>query len=86
MRRRMVIIGVAMVLLFLGHAGVGLAQNQAGSFAISPFLGGYIFDGKQDLKHGMTFGLGLGYNLTENWGGAALFNYIDTDSKAGTAR
>jgi OOP family OmpA-OmpF porin len=38
-----------------------------GAFTVSPMIGGYMFDSSQDIEEGPVFGLGLGYNFTENW-------------------
>lgn len=38
-----------------------------GAFTVSPMVGGFMFDSSQDIEEGPVFGLGLGYNFTENW-------------------
>jgi len=67
-------------LLVIGMtAGTALAQNRAGALTLSPMVGGYMYEGDQNFKDDTTstFGLGVGYNLTKNWGVEALVNYID---------
>ncbi|MGA1870161.1 MAG: OmpA family protein [bacterium] len=57
------------------------AETKSGSFTLTPFIGGYIFEGNQNYKNGLTYGLGLGYNFDKNWCGEAIFSYIDTESE-----
>jgi len=54
------------------------AGERAGAFSISPFAGGYTFDGVQHLKTAPVFGLRLGYDLTKNWGVEAVGDYLAT--------
>lgn len=65
------------VLIFSGGA---FAEIREGSFSVSPQLGGYLFEGNQDLENGFTFGLGAGYNFTQNLGAEYFLNYIKTES------
>ena len=60
---------------------VGRAEIREQSFSLSPFIGGYTFDGGQDLETKPVYGLRAGYNLTKNWGLEALFDYVNTDLK-----
>ncbi|HPS93504.1 MAG TPA: outer membrane beta-barrel domain-containing protein [Deltaproteobacteria bacterium] len=54
------------------------AENKAGSTTLTIFGGGYTPDSDLDLDTGFTGGLGIGYNLTENVGLEAVFNYVDS--------
>jgi len=73
---------VLVVLILLSCASGALAENKAGQITLTPFWGGHIFDKDQNLdKYGRTGGLGIGYNLTDNWGLEALFNYSTTNAK-----
>ena len=65
------------VLMFSGSA---VAEIREGSFSVTPQLGGYLFEGNQDLKNGFTFGLGAGYNFTRNLGAEFFLNYINSKS------
>jgi len=56
-----------------------IAENRAGAFTLSPMIGGYLFEGNQDLEHRALYGLGLGYNIDQNWGLEGMFNFIDTE-------
>ncbi len=48
-----------------------------GAFTMSPLVGGYVFDSDQDIEEGPIFGLGLGYNFTENWA-VRLYGHFGT--------
>lgn len=63
------------------HAG-----NRSDSFSLSPMIGGYIFEGDQDLDNALTYSLGLGYNLTDSWSTEFVLNYFnaDTESSSGS--
>lgn len=64
-------------------AAPGLAENRSGAGYISPFVGGYTFDGAQHLKTRPTFGLRGGYNLDKNWAAELLFGYVPTKQSRG---
>ena len=78
----------AAVVVLLGGLFVGSAQaeNRAGTWNLSPLIGGYLFEGNQNLKDRPVFGLGLGYNLTENWGVEGTFTYTSSRAEHGTDR
>lgn len=63
------------------QAGVALAENRAETFILSPYAGGYTYQGKQDIKTGPVFGVRLGYNFTENWALEGTFDYANSDIK-----
>jgi OOP family OmpA-OmpF porin len=67
MIRKMV--GIVACALML-QASVALAENRAETFTFNPYAGGVTFDddGGPGMKNfSPTFGLRLGYNLTDNW-------------------
>ena len=68
---------VIFILAFL-LCGTAMAENRAGAFSVSPHAGWYVFDERQDIDCGPLFGLGLGYNFTENWGTELTMDYIHT--------
>ena len=68
---------LALVLLLLSLLGTpAWAEIRAGSFSASPFVGGFLFDGNQDLRHRPVFGARLGYDFTRHWGVEALLDYV----------
>jgi len=76
-----------MVLGFLGICQNGQCAPKAGEFFISPMIGGHVFEGNQDpfhadeeLDHGLTVGLGLGYQMTKALGLELVVNVTDTEA------
>ena len=55
------------------------AGERAGAFSLSPFVGGYTFDGVQHQETAPVYGLRLGYDLTKNWGVEAVGDYLATE-------
>ena len=55
------------------------AEHRAGTFDVTPWLGGYAIDGDLPYDNGWTAGLSMGYNFTEKWGAELSFNYVDAD-------
>lgn len=80
MKTGKVIIVIGVLLLFLCTALSGGAEIRPGSYTLTPSVGGYLFEGNQDLKHRPVYGLGFGYSFDEHWGAEAVFNFIDTES------
>jgi OOP family OmpA-OmpF porin len=70
-------------LLLLSAAAPGLAEVKAGSFSVTPFVGGYTFDGVQHLETSPIYGLRGGYNFTRNFGVEAVFGFATTDHTNG---
>ncbi len=64
-------------------AGSAAAENRSGSFNISPLVGGYLFEGNQNLKDRPVFGIGLGYNFDQNWGLEGTFTYTPSRLEGG---
>jgi OOP family OmpA-OmpF porin len=58
------------------------AEIKPGATTLSPFVGGYVFEGNQNLENKPAYGLGVGYNFDEHWAAETVFNYIDTDFKS----
>ena len=74
-------IGVLWVLVvFAGNSG---AEMKPEAFSLTPLVGGYVFEGNQNLDNGIAYGLGLGYNFDQHSSMEAIFKYIDTDSDIG---
>ena len=66
MKKKLVALVLAAAVLSVTAAPV-FAGERAGAFSVSPFIGGYTFDGVQHLDTAPVFGLRLGYDLTKNW-------------------
>lgn len=55
------------------------AEIKEGSVTLSFFAGGFIFDHDLNLKDNYTGGLGIGYNITKNWGVEVAGFYTPTE-------
>ncbi len=64
--------------LLLATAAVAGAANKAETFSLTPFVGGYTFDGVQHLDPAPLVGMRAGYNFTERFGSEAVFDYAGT--------
>ena len=80
MKRDIWAITLGILICVMVSPGISSAEIREGSFSITPQLGGYLFEGNQDLKNGFTFGLGAGYNFTRNLGAEFFLNYINSES------
>jgi OOP family OmpA-OmpF porin len=61
------VLGTALILM-LAVTASGYAQVKAGAYSVSPFIGGYTFEGNQDLDTGLAYGLWAGYYFARNCG------------------
>ncbi|AJE02261.1 outer membrane beta-barrel domain-containing protein [Geobacter pickeringii] len=59
------------------------AEVRSGAVSLSPFVGGYTFDGDQHLRTDPTFGLRGGYHLDQNWATELVFGYTPTKETQG---
>ena len=55
------------------------AEVNADSFTVTPFAGGYFFEGNENQRSSYTVGLRAGYNITENIGVEGYFHYIPSE-------
>ena len=69
------------LLLILALTATAMAQVKAGSVSITPSIGGYLFEGNQDLRHSPVFGLRGGYNFTRNLGLEGYLHYVKSEFK-----
>ncbi len=70
------------VLLVLAAAMPGLAEVRPGTFSVTPFFGGYVFDSKQEVKNKPVYGLRVGYDFTKYFGVEGVFDYVRTEHSA----
>ncbi len=70
------------VMLLLSLSIPAAAQIRPGAFSVSPFVGGFLFEGDQDLKHEPVYGLRVGRDFTNHWGAELVFDYVSTKHKA----
>ncbi len=59
------------------------AENKENAFTLSPMVGGHTFEGNLNLDDSPFLGIGLGYNLTENWTVEGVFTHTDADGEDG---
>lgn len=64
----------------LGIATSPQAQNRPEAWTLTPYVGGYLFDSKQDLESAPIFGLRAGYNFNANIGAELFGSYLLTES------
>jgi OmpA-OmpF porin, OOP family len=84
MKKRFAGAGLILCILSLLLTSVSaFAEHKAGKLYLSPMVGGYVFDGAQDQKDDMAFGLSLGYNYTEHWATEFTLNYVATEADEG---
>lgn len=74
---------VAALATLMSGAGQAQADQRAGTFTLSPMIGYHVFEGDQPIDDDLTFGLGAGYNFTDNWGTELMANYTDADGDQG---
>jgi OOP family OmpA-OmpF porin len=79
--KRPIFFGIAII--FLSFTFNSWAEMTPGSFNFSPSIGGYVFEGNQNLDNGPTFGLVGGYSFDKILGAEAVFHYINSESNSG---
>ena len=63
--------------LFLGCLpGTARADNIPYALSITPFAGGYVFEGNQHTTNRAVYGVSIGYNLDEHWGLEATYGAV----------
>jgi len=78
-----IVLGVFTLLLFFNISS--LAEIRENSFSLTPQMGGYVFEGNQDIrnvKNGITYGLGVGYNFSENFGAEFVYDTLDARTRS----
>jgi len=83
MKRCLGIFLVLPLLLGMVTTSAAWAENRPKTVAVTPRLGGFLFDGRQDLEGGFTYGLGLGSYLTLRWGVQGLAETVSTEMDKG---
>ena len=72
-------IGILIIFVLLMAAiSTAHAENKEGSFYLTPYLGGYFFEGNQDYRDNITLGLRFGYNFTEHFGTELFCNLVES--------
>lgn len=71
---------VLFLLVLLSCTSPALAAEKS-PVSFTPYIGGYIFDGAQDLDQSAVMGLRLGYAVDKNWGVEGLLEFIPTEEE-----
>jgi OOP family OmpA-OmpF porin len=72
---------LTVIVMLMAVVTAAQAEVRAGSFTVTPFFGGYTFEGNEhDLDSSWTAGVRAGYNFTKNLGVEGYFNYILTET------
>jgi OOP family OmpA-OmpF porin len=76
---------LAAVLAAASAPGTSLAAIRPYALTLSPFAGGYVFEGNQGFKDSPVYGLAAGYNFGERWGVEGVASYVDAEGPVGPA-
>lgn len=76
MKKNVVLFVITLMLLAFSTS---FAQVTPGSVTISPTIGGYMFEGNQDMDNSLSVGLRAGYNFTKYFGLEGYAHYVPTD-------
>ena len=72
---------LSVIVMLLAIVTTAQAEVRDGSFTVTPFIGGYVFEGNEyDLDGALTYGLRAGYNFTKHWGVEGYFNHVLTET------
>ena len=66
------------VLAMVGFS-TAYAENKAGDFSIGASFGGYFFEGNQDYKNNIAWGIRGGYNFTDNLSSEIYVNFVPSE-------
>jgi OOP family OmpA-OmpF porin len=73
------ITSLVVILLFMLVVATGYTQVKAGSVNITPTIGGYMFEGNEDMDNSLSLGLRAGYFFTKYIGVEGFVHYVPTE-------
>jgi OmpA-OmpF porin, OOP family len=73
-----------LITLLVAFAGTAYANQRDGAFTVSPFVGGYTFDGVERMETRPMVGIRLGYDFIKCFGLEGSFNYVSTKFNTST--
>ena len=79
------VIQFTVIFLIITSVSLCFGQVRPGAYSISPFIGGYTFEGNMGLRTRPVYGLRMGYDFTKHLGAELLFDYIATNHIEGTS-
>jgi OOP family OmpA-OmpF porin len=74
---------LAAVIFFVSE---GRADIKEKAFSVTPFIGGFTFDGVQNLTTKPVYGLRVGYDLTPSWALEGVLDYVKTEPSGANDR
>jgi len=66
-------------IIFLILCSTVNAGTRSNGLIITPFAGGYIFEGNESYKDAPLYGLGIGYRLNKYWSAELILSYADLE-------
>lgn len=72
-----------LIAMIISVSGPATAAAGEGDIRFNPHAGYYLFEGDEYVDEGPTAGLGLGYELTDQFTLEVVLNYIDMESRRG---
>lgn len=79
MMRKAIVTLMCVVAIVCMAATAGAERGKP--FSVSPFIGGYTFEGNENVKANLDYGLRVGYNLTDAFTLEGVLNYVPTEFK-----
>ncbi|HOK07600.1 MAG TPA: OmpA family protein [Syntrophales bacterium] len=76
--KRVLLMAVLVAVSLVFTTVAGYAQVRSGTFSVTPYVGGHVFDGDQHLNSAPAYGLRLGYDFTRYFGLEASGDFIRT--------
>jgi OOP family OmpA-OmpF porin len=80
--------GILLIVLaaFIFFVSEGRAEIKEKAFSVTPFIGGFTFDGVQSLTTRPVYGLRAGYDLTPKWAFEGVLDYVRTEPSGANDR
>lgn len=79
MKLRKSIISFCLMVCLMFIAQTASTEIRPGAMTLSPSIGGYVFEGDQNVDNALVYGLGLGYHFDMHWAAEGVFHYVKTD-------
>ncbi len=73
---------ICLAILVLSFSLPAVAKNQSKALNLSPVYGSHMFEGTLSLENTKFWGIGLGYNLTKNWGVEGFYTRTESAAEA----
>lgn len=80
MKRMRKYVALGSIMLVAGAAVDARAELKPGNITLSPLVGWYFYDSKDNLDNGPVLGVAVGYDLTKEWGAEASLLYVNSEA------